>query len=88
MLWSSNKKLSCLRVDRPKGKQIAGEQSWHKTFDTLFSSSLAAGTAISVGHSPVSGRTYEVCLNCGTEFAYVRVDFGHSLSKLPEQMTR
>jgi hypothetical protein len=22
----------------------------------------------------LSGRTYEVCLNCGTEFAYVRVD--------------
>jgi hypothetical protein len=36
----------------------------------------------------VSGRTYEVCLNCGTEFAYVRVDFGRSFSKRREQMTR
>jgi hypothetical protein len=29
----------------------------------------------------LSGRTYEVCLSCGKEFAYVRVDFGRSLPK-------
>ena len=33
----------------------------------------------------LSGRTYEVCLNCGTEFAYVRVDFGRSLPRRKEE---
>lgn len=33
----------------------------------------------------LSGRTYEVCLNCGTEFAYVRVDFGCSLRRRKEE---
>jgi hypothetical protein len=35
----------------------------------------------------LTGRTYEVCLNCGTEFAYVRVDFSRRFSK-QEQMAR
>jgi len=26
----------------------------------------------------ISGRTYEVCLDCGKQFAYARVDFQHS----------
>jgi hypothetical protein len=26
----------------------------------------------------ISGRTYEVCLDCGKQFAYVRVNFQHS----------
>ena len=26
----------------------------------------------------ISGRTYEVCLDCGKQFAYARVDFRHS----------
>ncbi len=26
----------------------------------------------------ISGRTYEVCLDCGKQFAYTRVDFQHS----------
>ena len=26
----------------------------------------------------ISGRTYEVCLNCGKQLAYFRVKFGHS----------
>jgi hypothetical protein len=29
----------------------------------------------------LSGKTYEVCLSCGREFAYVRVDFGRSFPK-------
>jgi len=29
----------------------------------------------------LAGRTYEVCLGCGKEFAYVRVDFGRSFPK-------
>jgi len=29
----------------------------------------------------LSRRTYEVCLSCGKEFAYVRVDFGRSFPK-------
>jgi hypothetical protein len=33
----------------------------------------------------LSGRTYEVCLNCGTEFAYVRVDFGRGLPSRKEE---
>ena len=26
----------------------------------------------------ISGRTYEVCLDCGKQFAYARVDFQHN----------
>jgi hypothetical protein len=26
----------------------------------------------------ISGRTYEVCLDCGKQFAYARVDFRHN----------
>ena len=29
----------------------------------------------------ISGRTYEVCLNCGKQLAYFRVQFGHSASR-------
>lgn len=25
----------------------------------------------------ISGRTYQVCLDCGRQFAYVRIDFQH-----------
>jgi hypothetical protein len=25
----------------------------------------------------ISGRTYEVCLDCGREFPYARIDFSH-----------
>jgi hypothetical protein len=42
--------------DWPKGKQIAGKQSWHKTFNKLFSFSLVAGTANSAGHSRCRGK--------------------------------
>ena len=33
----------------------------------------------------LSGRTYEVCLSCGKEFAYVRVDFGRTCPKQKEE---
>ena len=33
----------------------------------------------------LAGRTYEVCLSCGKEFAYVRVDFGRSFPKRKEE---
>ena len=33
----------------------------------------------------LAGRTYEVCLGCGKEFAYVRVDFGRSFPKRKEE---
>ena len=33
----------------------------------------------------LSGRTYEVCLSCGKEFAYARVDFGRSLPRRKEE---
>jgi hypothetical protein len=35
----------------------------------------------------LSGRTYEVCLSCGAEFAYGRVDFGRSFPKRKEEET-
>src|SRR5437016_1302819 len=31
-----NKDLGCRSVDGPKGKQIAGQRSWHKTFKQAF----------------------------------------------------
>ena len=33
----------------------------------------------------LAGRTYEVCLSCGKELAYVRVDFGRSFPKRKEE---
>jgi hypothetical protein len=27
----------------------------------------------------ISGRTYEVCLDCGKQFAYARVNFQHNV---------
>jgi hypothetical protein len=35
----------------------------------------------------ISGRTYEVCLDCGKQFAYARVDFQHSALARRNPMT-
>jgi hypothetical protein len=35
----------------------------------------------------LSGRKYEACLSCGTEFAYARVDFGRSFPKRKKEET-
>jgi hypothetical protein len=45
---------------------------WHRTLSRPFT---------------LSERTYEVCLSCGKEFAYVRVDFGRSFPKRKEEET-
>jgi hypothetical protein len=34
----------------------------------------------------LSGRTYEVCLSCGKEFAYIRVDFGRNFPRRKEEI--
>jgi hypothetical protein len=33
----------------------------------------------------LSGRTYEVCLSCGQEFAYARVEFGRSFPRRKQE---
>jgi hypothetical protein len=43
---------------------------WHRTLSRPFT---------------LSGRTYEVCLSCGKEFAYARVEFGRSFPKQKEE---
>jgi len=81
-----NKKLGCQSVNELKGKQIAAERSWHKTSNRLFRFLFGCWHRNLSRPSTPSGRTYELCLSCGKEFAYIRADFGRSFAKRKEEI--
>lgn len=81
MFHPSNKQLSCQSVDGLKGATFWGAVLAQKVQQSFLSSLFGCWHANSVGHS-------RICLSCGKEFAYVRVDFGRSFPKRKEEKAR